>query len=99
MLRRVTTQTEPANEHLLPRVLRAARIRAGFTQTDFAVACGVQQASVAYWESGRRATSETTLEKAARALGMSVMDLLINELTELREAQRRSTRKRREPVL
>lgn len=89
-----TAQAAETTEHLLPRVLRAARIRAGLTQTDFAEACGVDQSCVAFWESGKRAVLETTLEKAARALKTDVLTLLLLELTALRRAQRRSERKR-----
>lgn len=55
--------------YFLPRLIRFARLRAGWTQRDLATACGVVQPAVVAWESGRRATSEETLVKIAGAMG------------------------------
>lgn len=76
-------------DYFLPRLIKFARTRAGLSQRDLAAACAVGQPSVVAWESGRRATIETTLVKVATALGHpSVERFLSAELIEWARAKK-----------
>ena len=52
------------------------RARLGWTQEDLARQAGINRSYLAGIESGRRNTSARTIEKLARALGVSPADLL-----------------------
>ena len=52
------------------------RARLGWTQEDLASQAGINRSYLAGIESGRRNTSARTIEKLARALGVSPADLL-----------------------
>lgn len=77
--------------HLLPQLLRAARVRAGLTQRELGRRMGLFQASVAGWEAGHRPVKETTIEQVAKALDLTTETLLRQEL----DARRRRERKER----
>lgn len=51
-----------------PAQRRALREAAGLSQREFASAIGVSQASIALWESGRRAPRATHLERYVAGL-------------------------------
>lgn len=83
--------------HLLPSLLRAVRENAGLSQEELAAKCGTSQSGVARWESGKRPIVETTLEKVADALSMSVEDLLTEGLKALRKQRKEAGHHGHEP--
>lgn len=56
--------------------LRAARQRAGMTQTQLAEAIGVKQKDVSRWEAGQIEPGVLIVKKMAQALGCSMDDLV-----------------------
>lgn len=56
--------------------IKAARLKAGLTQAQLALAVGVTQQAVSQWESGGRLFSVETLIRLSKALGCSVDDIL-----------------------
>jgi transcriptional regulator with XRE-family HTH domain len=59
-----------------PRRLRAARERAGLTQSALAEAAQVQPTAIAQWETGRRVPQVDTVRALADALRLAPVDLL-----------------------
>lgn len=84
---------QPLTQHLLADVLRAARERAGLTQSELARLCDLSQPAVAGWESGKRPIQETTLEKVAAAIGLGVEEMLYQELSARRRAKKQEEKK------
>jgi phage repressor protein C with HTH and peptisase S24 domain len=58
------------------KAIQAARKRAGLTQTDLAERVGVQQGTVARWESGEIAAPMSRLRKIAEATGVALAEIL-----------------------
>jgi transcriptional regulator with XRE-family HTH domain len=61
---------------VLGRNVKSYRARLEWTQEDLARQAGINRSYLAGIESGRRNTSARTIEKLARALGVSPADLL-----------------------
>lgn len=55
--------------------IRDRRTAAGMTQIELAERCGLPQSHISRLESGRHSPSHRTLERIARALGVSVAEL------------------------
>lgn len=97
----VRMQQRTDTGHIFPELLRAARKRAGKTQQQMADLARVTQAAVSQWESGKEVLLETTLAKYAGALGLSLADLLAQEIPPLRRriaARKKSAASRRKEV-
>lgn len=62
-----------------PPALRAARIAAGRTQSDAAVACGVDVRSIRNWETGVYAPSGEVLAVLANLYGLSPGEFFVHE--------------------
>lgn len=62
------------------RLIRFARLQQRLTQQELADRVGVVQPSVVGWESGRRASSEETVSKAARALGFENVEAFLCQI-------------------
>ena len=60
------------NKKELKISLAAARVNAGLTQKEFAKACGVSEATVIKWESGKSYPSIGKLGVLEAVLGLSV---------------------------
>jgi ribosome-binding protein aMBF1 (putative translation factor) len=69
--------------------LKTMRLKAGFTQIQFAAALETSQPHVARIESGRQEPNLSTLRKLTRVLGVSLDDLIsaIDRQTELNESK------------
>jgi transcriptional regulator with XRE-family HTH domain len=50
-------------------VIRAARLRAGFSQAELATRCGTSQATISAYEHGRKVPSVQTLSRLLAATG------------------------------
>lgn len=74
MLRRAPTQLPPPAD--LGVNIRAARLAAGLTRAELAVACRHGESSVIAWENGLRYPSLATLAAIADALDVTPGDLL-----------------------
>ena len=55
--------------------LAAARVNAGLTQKEFAKECGVSEATVINWESGKSFPSIGKLSRLEDVLGLSVSNI------------------------
>lgn len=73
------------DSRLGPR-LRAARQRAGMTQSQVAAAVGKTKATVSYWERGARGISYDDLIAYGAAVHASVADLVGVDLPMMEEA-------------
>lgn len=56
--------------------IRAARKKAGMTQTELAKKLGIPYQSIGQWEKDRRKPKLETLQRIAEALGVPILDLL-----------------------
>lgn len=56
--------------------LKAARVNAGLTQTEFADALGVSKMTVFEWENGKRRVRPVYMPLIARVTGVSVDDII-----------------------
>lgn len=81
------------NGNVFPSLIRAARARAGLSQSELASLMGVSQPAVAQLEGGRKVILETTIAKVAGALGMSLLDLLAQEVPPMRRKLARERKK------
>lgn len=57
--------------------LKAARVNAGLTQTEFADALGVSKMTVFEWENGKRRVRPVYMPLIARVTGVSVNDIIL----------------------
>lgn len=57
--------------------LKAARVNAGLTQTEFADALGVSKMTVFEWENGKRRVRPVYMPLIARVTGVSVDDIIL----------------------
>lgn len=57
--------------------LKAARVNAGLTQTEFANALGVSKATVFEWENGKRGVRPVYMPLIAKVTGVSVNDIIL----------------------
>lgn len=57
--------------------LKAARVNAGLTQTEFAEALGVSKMTVFEWENGKRRVRPVYMPLIARVTGVSVNDIIL----------------------
>jgi transcriptional regulator with XRE-family HTH domain len=64
------------DERTFGQRLRATRIRAGYSQSDLEEISGIPKARLSRYENGHVAPSIQTLERLARALGVSEASLL-----------------------
>jgi transcriptional regulator with XRE-family HTH domain len=83
---------------IFPALIQAARERRGFSQLELARRMGVSQAAVSQLESGKSVTLETTLAKVADGLGLTLLQMLAQEIHELQRvaaARKRSAARRR----
>lgn len=82
--------------------IKAARVNAGFTQSELAVQCGVSRAAVALWESGdeerRTFPAHANLEKISNATGAPLYWLLSDE-SELNKSWEIATAEKQEHFL
>ena len=78
--------------HFISRLLRITRERAELSQAALGELCGVPQSCVARWESGRLPSLETTVEKVATAMGVTVEQLLRDAMAALRRQERKDRR-------
>jgi transcriptional regulator with XRE-family HTH domain len=65
-----------SDERMFGRRLRETRIRAGLSQSDLEEISGIPKARLSRYENGHVAPSIQTLERLARALGVSEASLL-----------------------
>lgn len=66
--------------YLSPDTIRSLRERRGLTQKALADAVGVTDKAVSKWETGRGLPDLSLLEPIARALGVSIAELLTGEV-------------------
>lgn len=57
--------------------LKAARVNAGLTQTEFADALGVSKMTVLEWEKGKRRVRPVYMPMIAQVTGVSVNDIIL----------------------
>lgn len=57
--------------------LKAARVNAGLTQTEFADALGVSKMTVFEWENGKRRVRPVYMPLIAQVTGVSVNDIIL----------------------
>ena len=57
--------------------LKAARVNAGLTQTEFADALGVSKMTVFEWENGKRRVRPVYMPMIASVTGVSVNDIIL----------------------
>lgn len=57
--------------------LKAARVNAGLTQTEFADALGVGKMTVCEWENGKRRVRPVYMPLIARVTGVPVDDIIL----------------------
>lgn len=57
--------------------LKAARVNAGLTQTEFADALGVSKMTVFEWENGKRRVRPVYMPLIARVTGVPVDDIIL----------------------
>lgn len=57
--------------------LKAARVNAGLTQKQFAVAVGVSELTVSDWERGKRRVKVYYLPAISQVLGIPVDDIIL----------------------
>lgn len=57
--------------------LKAARVNAGLTQTEFADALGVSKMTVLEWEKGKRRVRPVYMPMIAQVTGVSVSDIIL----------------------
>lgn len=57
--------------------LKAARVNAGLTQTEFAEALGVSKMTVFEWENGKRRVRPVYMPMIAQVTGVSVNDIIL----------------------
>lgn len=57
--------------------LKAARVNAGLTQTEFADALGVSKMTVFEWENGKRRVRPVYMPMIAQVTGVSVNDIIL----------------------
>ena len=60
--------------------MRRLRVKAGLSQDEVAVRMGVEQTYVSGLERGVRNPTLTTLDRAAQALGVKIVELLVDDL-------------------
>jgi len=68
-----------SGERVFGRRLRETRIKAGLSQSDLEEISGIPKARLSRYENGHVAPSIQTLERLARALGVSEASLLTDE--------------------
>lgn len=56
----------------MTNVIKLARVRRGFSQSELAEMLGVSQATISLWEKGRAMPNTRRLPAVANALGISV---------------------------
>ena len=66
---------------MVKMTLAAARVNRGMTQTDLAAEIGVSRQTVLDWENGKRAVRPVNLFAICSALGVTVDDILLPEVT------------------
>jgi len=76
-------------------IIARARLERGLTQTEFAKLCAVSQPAVAAWEGGVRPVSEKRMELVAKALGMTLAQLLYAPVVQRYREDSRGRRKRK----
>ena len=59
-----------------PDRFRQARARAGLTQEDIAVAAQLDPTTISHWETGHSRPAPGALNRAARALGLTIGDFM-----------------------
>lgn len=67
-------------EDIVKKRLRTIRENLKLNQSQFADKLGISQAAISQFEDGKRVPSIDTLDKIAKALGISVQSLLSDEL-------------------
>lgn len=65
-----------SSDHFFAKLVRAVREHFELTQSALAHLCDVTQPAVAHWETGASPIQESTLEKIAWALDMTVEELV-----------------------
>jgi transcriptional regulator with XRE-family HTH domain len=65
-----------SDDRMFGRRLRETRVKAGFSQSDLEELSGIPKARLSRYENGHVAPSIQTLERLARALGVSEASLL-----------------------
>ena len=58
-------------------LIRAARKRKGWTQSDLAYKLGINQVGIVQWEQNRRTPKLETRQKIARALDIDITELML----------------------
>ena len=66
----------------MKEAMRALRVHAGLSQLDVACALGVQQSTVAMWESGENMPRAALLPQIAKLYGCMIDDLYGDEAKE-----------------
>ncbi|HQE19899.1 MAG TPA: helix-turn-helix transcriptional regulator [Aggregatilineales bacterium] len=67
------------------KAITRLRVQSGLTKEQLAARAGVSQSSLHYIETGVNSPSVRTLSKIAKALGVSIAELLANEGDETAE--------------
>lgn len=75
--RRVALLEQRMPAVLLPRTIREARMRAGWSQGELGKRCGVMQSTIARWESGSRLCSGRQADRVADVFGDAGIVVLI----------------------